>query len=891
MDKTKLFSAAEKAVLKNQIDKAVEFLEKIIQADPNDIKALNKTADLYLKQSRQSEAIEILRKIGHLYTKDGFISKAVAIYKRILKIEDDSADKHSTIKTHESLATLYSQLGLVSDAMNHFKLVVDYYDQTQDKDSLLQVLRKVSDLDPGNVDSQLKLAELFAAEGNEGDARETFSRLAENVTGSQHLPDLIAVYEKWHQAFPSQLEPLEKLIETYISGGEPKKALARLQTAFRQDPYNAQILELLSSTFRQMRQADKAKAVDVELIKIYRKNDDQEKLIEVETRLKSSAGPQFSTSSSQANHSTESTRVATSGPDLNPLADDHLDPAESLIKRENLSNEERKVVSECDVYLKYGLAEKAREVLNMQMQNFPKSLPLRWRLKAVLVELKLNEEAEQALSEMILLSKDQNDQSWLKVAAKELSAMNPRHDSLVGVSGLQDHHSEPAASPQGGDEVSQIDLEQGLDDSEISIVVEDDFLSSEHEKPDFLDLEDLEPSGAIELEQPLELIGGSMPDESAASNEIEDFLDEQQQQMAQKVELFDQGELSSVDSPDDALALDEVSLEVSGDQGGGAEFLLTEDDFSEDELKELSNAIGPEASSSGGSDVLLDAFEESGAHDAKALVEDSNFEIRQGIEEVAFFRSQGLREEADELLASLKQKFPEHQNWHIPEASEESGFESLSGDESLDLILEDSSISFSDSVVSAEGDNRAVELEALGAKVKLQVQEDSRADEEDDFFDLAAELESELEEEKPALAPEVSGVLDAFKKGVSQSVSTDDFQTHYDLGIAYREMGLVHEAIEEFKLCAAIDGKEATSLYQVGLCYAELGRLSEAKESFEKALAQSNIQEAEMISLNYELAEIFLSLDEKTQAKRLFQEVQKMDPEFRETQEKLQQLG
>jgi tetratricopeptide (TPR) repeat protein len=250
-----------------------------------------------------------------------------------------------------------------------------------------------------------------------------------------------------------------------------------------------------------------------------------------------------------------------------------------------------------------------------------------------------------------------------------------------------------------------------------------------------------------------------------------------------------------------------------------------------------------------------------------------------------------LNEEADELLASLKEKFPEHQNWTIPEDKSAALAEMPVEEDSMELILEDTSSVVAEPVVTSDGDKKAVDLEALGAKVKLEVQADSRDEGEEDFFDLAGELESELEEEEPALAPEVSGVLDAFKQGVSQSVSADDFQTHYDLGIAYREMSLVAEAIDEFKLCAAIPGKETTSYYQIGLCYSELGQLNEAKESFEKALSQDAVKEDEKISLNYELAEVLLSLDEKTEAKRLFQEVQKMDPEFRETQEKLQQLG
>ena len=147
MDKSKLFALAEKAVLKNQNDKALEALEKIVHADPRDVKALNKAADLYLKKGQSSKAIEYLFRVGELYDKDGFYSKAIAIYKRILKIESaQSSDE--MIETHQKLANLYGHLGLVSDAMSHYKIVVGYFDKHGDKEALLLVLKKVSDIDP-----------------------------------------------------------------------------------------------------------------------------------------------------------------------------------------------------------------------------------------------------------------------------------------------------------------------------------------------------------------------------------------------------------------------------------------------------------------------------------------------------------------------------------------------------------------------------------------------------------------------------------------------------------------------------------------------------------------------------------------------------------------------
>ena len=42
-------------------------------------------------------------------------------------------------------------------------------------------------------------------------------------------------------------------------------------------------------------------------------------------------------------------------------------------------------------------------------------------------------------------------------------------------------------------------------------------------------------------------------------------------------------------------------------------------------------------------------------------------------------------------------------------------------------------------------------------------------------------------------------MLDKFKAGISRNVDEEDFESHYDLGIAFAEMGLLDEAIGSFQ--------------------------------------------------------------------------------------------
>lgn len=882
VDKSKLFSAAEKAISKGQTDKAIDALEQVLSIDSDDVKALNKAADLHLKQGRSEMAVEFLSRVGEVYNRDGFYSKAIAIYKRILKI-NDTAPKSDVINIHEQLASLYGQLGLVSDAMNHFRIAVDYFDQTNDRERLLVALRKVSDLDPSNVDSQLKLAELFVAEEKASEAEFTLERLIELLHEKQKTPELIESYEKWVELFPKSIEPLKNLIRTYINGGEPKKALGKLQKAFRNDPYNAEILELLSATFREMKQPEKAKAVDVELIKIYRKSDEEDKLSVVESRV--SNRPLDGPGSSSEIEAASAAKTKTN---------DTIDPADALIENAKLDPDERKVISECEVYLKYGLAEKAREVLASNLSKFSKSLALRWKLKTVQAELQESQDVAHSLSEIIMLAKSANANDWLQVASDELREIDSSHPALEEVP--VDLSTEAVELPEAEIDTSNVEDESidlsieseeiededqfgdNFDESDISIVVEDDIVSG--------------PQDDLAVLQ-------ARAEETQKSKSPAHSADTKEQRIPENLQQQESMELLDLEDDD---TMQEGAM--------GAEMLLSEEDFSDDELAQLDSSLDPEAKAkadtepaqeielesnqieeSSGQEVLELSADEpmelslddevivepevSAEGDSVEIAQDEDFEVQQALEEVAFFKSQGLVKEADKVLARLKKKYPKRTDWTLP-----------SPDEMASPVVAEAKVE--------KGKASEVELEALGTKMKLTVQEDEGSEEADDYFDLAAELAMDdlgEEEEAPTSVPsEVKDVFAAFKKGVSESVSEEDYQTHYDLGVAYREMELYDDAIQSFQLCAKVEGKKSSSFYQVGLCEAQRGNFEAAKKAFDEALMEPTLVNQEKISISYELAESLVKLNDRERAKEIFEEIKSLDPEFRDVEDRLVEL-
>ena len=120
-----------------------------------------------------------------------------------------------------------------------------------------------------------------------------------------------------------------------------------------------------------------------------------------------------------------------------------------------------------------------------------------------------------------------------------------------------------------------------------------------------------------------------------------------------------------------------------------------------------------------------------------------------------------------------------------------------------------------------------------------------------------------------------------------QQVDAKDFETHYDLGIAYKEMGLFADAIREFELILETPGKEVLCYTMIGLCYSAKGQQSEAISNFKKGLYVEPITDMETISLYYELGAAYERLNDAREALYYFEKVLKRDPRFRDVEQRV----
>ncbi|HEY3054149.1 MAG TPA: tetratricopeptide repeat protein, partial [Thermoanaerobaculia bacterium] len=174
-------------------------------------------------------------------------------------------------------------------------------------------------------------------------------------------------------------------------------------------------------------------------------------------------------------------------------------------------------------------------------------------------------------------------------------------------------------------------------------------------------------------------------------------------------------------------------------------------------------------------------------------------------------------------------------------------------------------------------------------------QEENLFADEDDFFDLAAELESELQEsdEVVSLSEEeqsLEEIFKEFKKGVEQQLDSEDYDTHYNLGIAYKEMGLIDEAIGEFQLASKDPKRAVECASMLGLCFLEKGMPQLAIKWYRKGLEMPEIKEDEHIGLLYDLGSAYMEVGDTDNAQKAFMDVYSINSTYRDIVTRIKQL-
>jgi len=143
----------------------------------------------------------------------------------------------------------------------------------------------------------------------------------------------------------------------------------------------------------------------------------------------------------------------------------------------------------------------------------------------------------------------------------------------------------------------------------------------------------------------------------------------------------------------------------------------------------------------------------------------------------------------------------------------------------------------------------------------------------------------------------LSDLFEEFKDEVEENANAaEDPDTHYNLGVAFKEMGLLDEAIGELqKVCHAIEkGHPFTQVMQaytwLAHCFLEKGAPEASVKWYEKALRVPSIDEESRLAVYYELGSAYEAAGNKRAALQNFNEVYSNNIDYRDVAERIKAL-
>jgi tetratricopeptide (TPR) repeat protein len=184
---------------------------------------------------------------------------------------------------------------------------------------------------------------------------------------------------------------------------------------------------------------------------------------------------------------------------------------------------------------------------------------------------------------------------------------------------------------------------------------------------------------------------------------------------------------------------------------------------------------------------------------------------------------------------------------------------------------------------------------------KMKVRDEAVLD--GDFIDLGSMLSEDdapekdsrmtVEDEEPTGDEEQDfhDMLARFKQGIDENIDETDFQSHYDLGVAFKEMGLLDEAIAELqKALRAPDGKLRTS-EMLGVCFFDKGAFGVAESILRRGLDLPASGDQERLGVLYWLGRALEQQGKKADARDLYGRVFAVDIRFLDAERRVKALA
>ena len=863
IDREKVLLAAQGFIQKKRYDKAVAEYQKIIQQDPEDARTLLKIGDLQSKMEAHADAVATYDRVGKYYAAQGFALKAIAVYKQIREIIQkqvpEIADRYGHITLQ--LAQLYEQLGIVNDALVAYDEIATQLQRAGQDAQALEFFRKLVELDEYSPLAHLRLAEACSRVKTVDDAIRHFSIAAQMLMKANRLDDALKVFER---LLHHRSEPIyaRRAAEIYLERGTPKDgmlALAKLQICFQADPKSLETLGLLARAFVIIGQPVKSIEVQKELARTAKEQNNHAVWRETVNKLLQAAP-----------NDEQVQRLASSPPGKSvssvPVAAvaQVSEPAPSITETETEIEE----LSADDI----------------ELDRSEQSRPSVGSLRIPAASSRAPGSARGAAAS----SRAPGSSRRAGVDARPAAFSAPElevGEAPLSSSEAYDAEIDPSLHPRrilsdaesylklGLQEKAISRLEQGIEAQPRSVLLRRklrDVLYEVGDHPRTADqmvaiagvlVEDGDTQTAAEE---LSTVLSFMPSHGAARQMLLDLGYELPTAQYSTLEV---AELAAAEAPEEAPAEESEQGTESGERPSGSMAAISEElEEEEDAVRAAAMADYDDAPAEGAlpsfpmeddepepepEEVVVEQHESLAQAAAAATKNVSGSEaVEDALEEAEFFLSRGLFDDARAILEEHLRRLPDHP-----------------------LLVER----------MEELEQAIGELASSSGTRERPINEPAQEEPEDRAFDIAASLDAlDALDAAGAAQPEtlqagdqidVEEVFAKFKAGVRAQVSETDSATHYDLGLAYREMDLIKDAIDEFELAARDPKRECVCQSMIGMIHRQQGDVAAAIEAFIKGLHAEHKTPEQELSLYYELGDAYEAKGNATESLYYFRKV------------------
>ena len=223
-NKSKALESALKFMNQGRLPDAIREYQGILRMDPRDQVTLMTLGDLFVRQADMHQATEYFERLANVYLNDGFNSKAIAIYKKIAKLAPNELDPL------ERLADLYVQQGVLSEARPLFLQIAEGHLKANRAQRAVEVLRRLLEVEPENLRVQMRLGELYNVMGHKLEASRMYLACAQRLMDRGDFVEVQKLADRALELEPTSVPAITLKAQSLGATGNAAQAIALLQT-------------------------------------------------------------------------------------------------------------------------------------------------------------------------------------------------------------------------------------------------------------------------------------------------------------------------------------------------------------------------------------------------------------------------------------------------------------------------------------------------------------------------------------------------------------------------------------------------------------------------------------------------------------------------------------